>query len=120
MNTQLTQMIAVVAYKNSKKYKSIFKIFREYFVGFFKENWFNDQDYYVIPDFIGFNRVLYYIDSYINNERIFKYDYYTHRYNPVMNIHSYYLICPSEGIELPPIINITSNDIDKLLLLLED
>lgn len=114
------QMISVVAYKNSKKYKSIFKIFKEYFVGVLKEN-FNGQEYYILPDFIGFNRVLGCIDNYINNEHIFKYDHYLHSYNPFTNIHSYRLICPSnEGINLPTIINITSDDIDKLLLLLED
>jgi hypothetical protein len=118
MNTQMLSV--VVAYKNSKKYNSIFKIFREYFVGLLKEN-FNGQEYYILPDFTGFNRVLYCINSYINNDHIFKYDYYIHSYNPFTNIHSYCVICPlNEGIKLPPIINITSDDIDKSLLLLED
>lgn len=121
MNTQLTQMISVVAYKNSKKYKNILKIFREYFAELSKENWFSDQAYYALPDFIGFNRVLDCIDSYINNDHIFKYGYYAHSYNPFTNMHSYYLICPSnKGIKLPPRIDIASADVHKLALLQED
>lgn len=119
MNTQMLSV--VVAYKNSKKYKSIFKIFREYFVGVLKEIRFNGQDYYVLPDCIGFTRVLHCIKNCINNNHIFKYDYYIHSYNPFTNIHAYCVICPlNKGIKLPSIINITSDDIDKSLLLLED
>ena len=121
MNIQPTQMIAVVAYKNSKKYKSIFKIFREYFAELSKENWFSEQDYYVFPDYIGFNRVLDCIDGHINNNHIFKYDYYAHSYNPFTKIHTYYPIYPLEiGIRLPSRIDITSNDVHKLALLTED
>lgn len=121
MSTQLTQMISVVAYKNSKKYKNILKIFREYFVGLLKENWFSEQDYYVFPDYIGFNRVLDCIDKHINNDRIFRYDYYAHSYNPFTKIHSYYTLYPSSiGIKLPSRIDIPSDDVHKLALLQED
>lgn len=121
MNVTPTQMISVVAYKNSKKYKNILKIFREYFAGLSKENWFNEQDYYVFPDYIGFNRVLDCIDGYINNNRIFRYDYYAHSYNPFTKIHSYYLISPlNNGIKLPPRIDITYDDMHRLALIMED
>lgn len=121
MGTQLTQMVSVVAYKNSKKYKNIFKIFREYFTEFLKENWFNEQDYYVFPDYIGFNRVLDCIDKHINNNRIFRYDYYAHSYNLFTKIHTYYTLFPlDKGIKLPSRIDITSNDVYKLALLTED
>ena len=121
MSIQLTQMISVVAYKNSKKYKSIFKILREYFAELSKENWFNEQDYYVFPDYIGFNRVLDCIDKHINNNRIFRYDYYAHSYNPFTKIHTYYQVCPLDiGIKLPSRIDITANDVHKLALLKED
>lgn len=121
MNIQPIQMIAVVAYKNSKKYKSIFKIFREYFSELSKENWFSEQDYYVFPDYTGFNRVLDCIDKHINNNRIFRYDYYAHSYNPFTKIHTYYSIYPLDiGIKLPHRIDITSNDVHKLALLTED
>lgn len=121
MDTQLTQMISVVAYKNSKKYKNILKIFKDYFSELSKDNWFNNQDYYVFPDYIGFNRVLDCIDSYINNNRIFRYDYYAHSYDPFTKIHTYYSIFPlNDGIKLPPRIDIASDDIHKLALLTED
>lgn len=121
MNIQPTQMIAVVAYKNSKKYKSILKIFREYFAELSKENWFSEQDYYVFPDYIGFNRVLDCIDKHINNNRIFRYDYYAHSYNPFTKIHTYCPIFLSDiGIKLPSRIDISSRDVHKLALLKED
>ena len=121
MSIELTQMISVVAYKNSKKYKSILKIFREFFTEFLKENWVSEQDYYIFPEWIGFNRVLDCIDKYINNNRIFRYDYYAHSYNPFTKIHTYYQVCPLDiGIKLPSRIDITSNDVYKLALVQED
>lgn len=121
MSIQLTQMISVVAYKNSKKYKSILKIFREYFAGLPKENWFSDQDYYVFPDYIGYNRVLDCIYEHINNNHIFKYEYYAHSYNLFTRIHTYCPIFLSDiGIKLPSRIDIPSNDVHKLALLQED
>lgn len=121
MNITLTQMVSVVAYKNSKKYKNIFKIFKDYFTGLSKENWFSEQEYYILPDYIGFNRVLDCIDSYINNNRIFRYNYYAHSHNPFTKIHSYYSVCPLDiGIKLPSRIDITSDDMHRLALIMED
>lgn len=121
MSIQLTQMISVVAYKNSKKYKSIFKIFREYFARLLKKNWFNEQDYYIFPDYIGFTRVLDCIDSYINNNHIFRHDYYTHSYDHFTKIHTYYIVYPLYiGIKLPPRIDITSDNVHRLALIMED
>lgn len=121
MSAQLTQMISVVAYKNSKKYKNILKIFREYFEELLKESWFNEKDYYVFPDYTGFNRVLDCIYGHINNNHIFRYDYYAHSYNPFTKIHTYYSLYPLDtGIKLPSRIDITSDDVHKLALLQED
>lgn len=121
MSTQLTQMISVVAYKNSKKYKNILKIFRDYFAGLLKENWFNEQAYYVFPDYIGFNRVLDCIDRYINNNRIFRYNYYAHSYDHFTKIHTYYSVYPLDiGIKLPSRIDITSDNVHRLALIMED
>lgn len=121
MDTQLSQMISVVGYKNSKKYKNILKIFREYFAGFLKENWFNEQAYYIFPDYIGYTRVLDCINGHINNNRIFRCGYYAHSYNPFTKIHTYYSVYPLDiGIKLPSCIDITSDDIHKLALLKED